>query len=662
MNIDFKNKRTIALLVTTGTLLVLTSAILAFIFLIPEKKIEIPDFLNKTKLEVETWMFDNDLTEERVTLTYEYNETVEKDIVVSQSIVAGEKLKKDELLSITLSNGFDPELVVTLPDFTGMTYENINQWFIDNKFSDVTYEYIPDEKIQKDIFIKSNLATNEAHRNEVIVISISVGTESVGVDITMPDFADYTKANIQAWGKTNNMAITFKNEASDKVAANKVISQSPKAGEATKTGEKVTVTISTGKGITAIKFDGKTKKDVDAWAKTNSIKITYVDAYDSKVASGTVITNKPNSGTIAANSTMTVTVSIGKPSIDNYTNKSIASFQTYIDGLNKNSANLKLTITEVQSTSTPGTILKQTINGNVVSAATTVDTGTTIVVEVAKTKSTTVENKAGTTEANFKTYVTGLGLVVGTKTERYSSTVASGLIISNDTGAKAAGATINYVLSKGAYSPTAASFDGKTEAEGNSLISSAVNQGAGNWTITYYQYLYNDTIASGKTYGCSIKGTSVACYVSLGPNTSRTVESKINTDEASFRTYITNLGLVPVKTGSDYSSTVAAGNILWNQTGPFTVGNQVKYTISDGVKPVATATVPSYSLQILSGGSYAISQQNVRSSFSSFTNLKFVEVVDNDPSISDGHIKSISEQPGAVIPVDKQITIEIVKR
>lgn len=662
MNIDFKNKRTIALLVTTGTLLVLTAAILAFIFLVPEKKIEIPDFLNKTKLEVETWMFDNDLTEERVTLTYEYNETIEKDSVVSQSIVAGEKLKKDELLSITLSNGFDPELVVTLPDFTGMTFENINQWFIDNKFSDVTYEYIPDEKIQKDIFIKSNLTTNEAHRNEVIVISISVGTESVGVDITMPDFADYTKANIQAWGKTNNMAITFKNEASDKVAANKVISQSPKAGEATKTGEKVTVTISTGKGITAIKFDGKTKKDVDAWAKTNSIKITYVDAYDSKVASGTVITNKPNSGTIAANSTMTVTVSIGKPSIDNYTNKSIASFQTYIDGLNKNSANLKLTITEVQSTSTPGTILKQTINGNVVSAATTVDTGTTIVVEVAKTKSTTVDNKAGTTEANFKTYVTGLGLVVGTKTERYSSTVASGLIISNDTGAKAAGATINYVLSKGTYSPTAASFDGKTEAEGNSLISSAVNQGAGNWTITYYQYLYNDTIASGKTYGCSIKGTSVACYVSLGPNTSRTVDSKINTDEASFKTYITNLGLVPVKTGSDYSSTVTAGNILWNQTGPFTVGNQVKYTISDGVKPVATATVPSYSLQILSGGSYAISQQNVRSSFSSFTNLKFVEVVDNDPSISDGHIKSISEQPGAVIPVDKQITIEIVKR
>ncbi|MEG2487771.1 PASTA domain-containing protein, partial [Anaerorhabdus sp.] len=138
MNINFKDKKTIALMITAGTLILLTAAIVAIVFLFPAKKIEIPDFSNKSKVDVDAWILENDLTVEDVTFTYEYNETTEKDMVLSQSILAGEKLKKDEVLNIILSNGYDPTLVVTIPDFKDMKYEEIHQWFTDNKFTDVT--------------------------------------------------------------------------------------------------------------------------------------------------------------------------------------------------------------------------------------------------------------------------------------------------------------------------------------------------------------------------------------------------------------------------------------------------------------------------------------------------------------------------------------------
>lgn len=625
MNINFKDKKTITLMITAGTLILLTAAIVAIVFLFPAKKIEIPDFSNKSKVDVDAWILENDLTVEDVTFTYEYNETTEKDMVLSQSILAGEKLKKDEVLNIILSNGYDPTLVVTIPDFKDMKYEEIHQWFTDNKFTDVTYEYIPDQKVKKDYFIKSNLTASEAHRNDMILISISVGTESVGVEITMPDFADYTKANIQAWGKTNNMSITFKTEASDKIAKDKVISQTPKAGETTKTGGKVTVTISTGKGTTAVKFDGKTKKDVDAWAKENGIKISYVEAYDNKIANGTVISNKPNSGTIATGSTMTVNISIGKPSIDNYTNKSKDSFQAYVDGLNKKSANIKISVTEVESDKAIGTILKQTINGKVVTGATTVDTGTTVYIEVAKVKSVAVASKAGSSYDDFKKYVEGLGMKVGAKTDRYNDTYNSGIIVSNDTGNKVPGTSINYVQSLGKFAITVGDLNNITKDAAQGKINNANNLGAA-WTISFSAPEEKPGIVSGNTFDCvvDLNSKKASCKVSKG--SSMTVENKAGVTESEFINYIKGLGMTPRKISEEYSTTVAKNSIIRNVNGPgYWPGATIDYVLSLGDDPAnATATFPNYSETTLIGGTLDATKTNVRNALSPFTNITFV--------------------------------------
>ncbi|SJZ85595.1 PASTA domain-containing protein [Anaerorhabdus furcosa] len=661
MNINFRDKKTIGLMVAAGILILLTIAIVAIFFLFPTKKIEIPDFTNKTKIDVDAWVVENDLTTDQVLFNYEFNESIIKDQVTSQSIVGGETLKKDDVLTITLSNGPDPDLIVTLPDFKDMTHDQIEAWFLENKFTDVTYEYIPDPKIKKDYFIKSNITEKEVRRSTPVLISISVGTESVGIEVTMPDFKDYTKANIQAWGKTNNITVTFKEEASETIASGKVISQDPKAGATTKTGGKITVTMSTGKGTAAVKFDGKTKKDVDAWAKTNNIKISYEETYDNKIANGTVISNTPNSGNMKSGATMTVKLSIGKPIIENYTNKSKDSFNAHIDSLNKKSANLKVTVTEVDSDKTPGTIIEQIINSKTVSSATTVDTGTTITIKVARLKSVNVESKAGASYDDFKKYVEGLGMKVGSKgTDRYSD-YTSGYIVSNDTGSKTVGTSINYVLSRGKYDPDVSTFDGKSTADAKAIIDTANGIGAG-WSITFSAPEQNTSVKSGLTFGCTKGSKTVTCKVSKGSPI--TVELKENMSETDFINYIKGLGLTASKVGSEYSETVGNGNIIRNQTGSnFWPGQTIEYVTSKGNDPAnAKATFPNYSLSTLNGSTLDETKSKVKTALSPFANISFVTesttTEDPRPNFMVLEISIAANTPDVLIST--QVTVKIL--
>ncbi|MBR4469845.1 MAG: hypothetical protein IKS54_00830 [Erysipelotrichaceae bacterium] len=60
-----------------------------------------------------------------------------------------------------------------------------------------------------------------------------------------------------------------------------------------------------------------------------------------------------------------------------------------------------------------------------------------------------VSSKAGSSESDFKAYIEGLGLVLGTKSTEYSDSVGEGKIIKNDTGTYKKGDKVNYTVSLG---------------------------------------------------------------------------------------------------------------------------------------------------------------------------------------------------------------------
>ncbi len=657
MKINFKERKTIALLIASVAMIFILVG--ALLMLTRTSNLEVPDFTTLSAEDAENWRIENKLDEEQVIIIEEFNEDIEEGKLISQTLDGGSTLGKKDILTLIFSQGHDPDRVIELPDFIGKTEEEIQKWFDENKFTDVSFEYVPNDSIKEGVFIESNITTPTAKRSDVILISISVGKESIGIEVTTPDFSTYTRANISAWAKTNNITVTFTSAISSTVEKGKVIKQSPQAGDTILTGGKLKITLSLGKGITVSDLKGKTKTEIDKWAKDNNLKVVYKEYYSNTVVKNKAISSSPT-GTLSEGSTVTVKLSIGKPTVSNYTEKSLAQFQAHIQNINANangSAKLTIKVVEQESTKTPGTILSQIINGKTVTGSTEVNTGTEITVNVAKEKKVSVVSKANSTVADFKSYIEGLGLVLGSKTERYSTSINSGLIISNDTGLKSLGASINYVVSLGAYNPTASSFDGKTKAEIDNIINSANQKGA-NWSINI-NYAYNNTIQKGISYGCSISGTQLNCNISNGSYI--TVVDKAGTTESAFLSYISSLGLNAAKRKTLYSDTIAAGSIIWNLTGSnFTEGNVVEYDLSLGKEPMLT--VPNYSLQLLSSGSYEASVANVQSTFAGFTNLTFVPVASDDAGQPDGLVLSISVAPGEVIPPDTAITVQIIQK
>ncbi|MFV0380197.1 MAG: PASTA domain-containing protein [Anaerorhabdus sp.] len=651
-----------------GSIIIVVSAVIVFsIALIGlvlslvsnNKSVEVIDFSNFKEEEVLKWFEDNKVDSESYLIEYEYSETIEEGKLISQSIDPKKTLEKDSVLTLFFSKGYDPKLLVDVIDFTSMKEEEIDKWFKDNKFSDVTYEYLPSLDIKEDYFIKSNITEKKISRDSVILISISVGKESVGVEINVPDFSKSSKKEIDSWAKENNISVKYTNTISKTISKGSVVSQKPKGGEKIKTGDTLSVSISIGKGITVNDLKGSTKSEVIAFARDNNLKYSFENYYSNSVKNDVVISSRPT-GTLTEGSTIIAKLSIGKPVVKNYTGKSLSQFQSHINAINANanqSAKLSIKTEEVESDKEkPGTIIEQKVGSTVMNSDKEVNTGTQIYVKVVKEKTINVSSKTNSSLSDFTNYIKGLGLVLGNKSTKYSTTIEKDFIISNDTGNKKLGSAVNYVLSLGSYNPSASSFDNQNESSIKNTINQANNLDAG-WSVSF-DYEYNNNIDKGVSYGCSISNKNLKCIISNGSYI--TVDSKIGTTEKEFIDYINSLGLKADKRNSIHSDTVAAGSIVWNQTGnEFKTGNTIVYDLSLGKENLVT--VPEYSLQLLSFGSFEESSEKVISTFSEFTNLDILAVDPDNPNQPSGLVVYISVKPGEKLRPDTLITVKIVK-
>ena len=441
MNIDFSNKKTIALLSAVGVLAIATIAAVVVLLTLPGKAIQVEDFSGKTVEEIKKWATENKLGDSQLVVEYEYSDTIDKDKLISQSIASEQKLNKDSVLTVVFSKGPDPDVEVTLPDFKDMTEEEIEKFVETNKLLDVTYEYAVDEKIEKGKFIKVNVTDTVIKRSTMLVFTISQGKDGTGEQIIVPDFSDYTKAKITNWAKANQVTINWKEEASDKIAKDKVISQDPKAGETIKTGDKITVTMSLGKTVTMKSLAKMSKDEAKKWLNDNGLVGEFSEAYSGSIEYGHVISNTPEKGDVKQGSTVKVKISLGKIKLESFVGKKKEDAESYKKKINNLEGNLTFTYSEVESTEPVGTIVSQGYDGGTYLAP-----GTTVNFQISKGKSITVENKAGVSEDEFKKYISGLGLSLGTRSTAYSDK-AAGTILENETGKKAAGSTVWYKVS-----------------------------------------------------------------------------------------------------------------------------------------------------------------------------------------------------------------------
>ena len=208
--------------------------------------VKVVNFVGQKKSDVEKWRKDKDIDASQVIYKYEYSEEKEKNVVLKQSLKAGESLNKDNDLKITLSNGADPSVTFELPDFTGKKEDEIKQWFKDKKFSNVVFKYEKNTEIGENTFISMDpAASTTVKRSDTVTVTICAPLE--GAEVSMIDMSSMSKDEINAWAEENKITIIYDEAYSDSIASGKVITTSIDANTIIHQGDTVTVTLSKGK-------------------------------------------------------------------------------------------------------------------------------------------------------------------------------------------------------------------------------------------------------------------------------------------------------------------------------------------------------------------------------------------------------------------------------
>ena len=208
--------------------------------------VKVVNFVNQKKSDVEKWRKDNDIDASQIIYKYEYSEEKDKNVVLKQSLKAGESMNKDNDLKITLSNGADPSVTFELPDFTGKKEDEIKQWFKDKKFSNVVYKYEKNPDIEENTFISMNpAASTTVKRSDTVTVTICAPLE--GAEVSMIDMSSMSKDEINAWAEENKITIIYDEAYSDSIDSGKVITTSVDANTIIHQGDTVTVTLSKGK-------------------------------------------------------------------------------------------------------------------------------------------------------------------------------------------------------------------------------------------------------------------------------------------------------------------------------------------------------------------------------------------------------------------------------
>ena len=233
--------------------------------------VKLPDFTGKDLSEARAWATENKL---KLKVDQTYNNKIETNKVISQKPKKESKIKKGSELIVESSLGADPEEKLTLPDFMTMKKSDAEKWIKENKAENIS---LIDEY------------------NETLEKGKPARFEIVNKEVTKENYKRKDKANMYySKGKE-----TFE------------------------------------KNISVPDFTKKMKTEVESWAKTNDIKVTYEEASSAEIPAESIISQSvAKDQKVAKKDSLTVTVSLGKgytvPNFADYTQEEAG---TAVDGL-----------------------------------------------------------------------------------------------------------------------------------------------------------------------------------------------------------------------------------------------------------------------------------------------------------------------------------------
>ena len=244
-------------------------------------QVRIPDYVGKPVSELKSWANRNDVTLE---ISEVFSLEVSKDFIISMDPLANSRIQKGSNMQVAISKGADPDEQILVPDFTGYTFFQIQEWLSTNKINNlrITYEFsdeIPSNQFVRIVFNDINIRPETYTRKDFGLIYVSNGPEVFTPNIKVPDWTTTNQdVNIvQAWANENQIDLTII-KVSSKVVVNGVISQSVAPETMVAKKSRMTVTISQGENVIVPDFS-KIKKADARLMSPSGYTLRFVEMY-----------------------------------------------------------------------------------------------------------------------------------------------------------------------------------------------------------------------------------------------------------------------------------------------------------------------------------------------------------------------------------------------
>ena len=440
-----------------------------------------------------------------VNVSYANSDTVASGKVISQSITGSKAAKKGDSVSIVVSSG---EVLFAVPNVVGSDRATAESALKSAGFKvEVADQY--SDTIEKDkVISQSETAGTNIKKNSTVLIVVSKGMQTV----TVPNVVGKDSSSAQKAMTDAGLSVSIQEQASDTVAAGKVISQSTAAGSSVKPGTPVTLIVSSGMPkVTVPNVVGSDRATAEKALSDNGLTSSVSEQYSDTVAAGIVMSQTVAAGSsVNKGSRVEIVVSRGPENagVPNVVGSDISSARSALEAagfkVNEGTRQYSDTVAE-------GIVISQDVAGG-----SQVKKGTTVTIIVSKGQEmVTVPSVVGMTYAQAESQLSHQGLKAARGSEEYSDTVQEGCVIrqSESAGSKLAkGSTVTIVVSKGRQ-PYTVSFNSNG---GTSVGSVTVKKGdtlsSGSLpvpTMDYYNF-------SGWTYnGAGVDGMTVSGDMTL---------------------------------------------------------------------------------------------------------------------------------------------------
>lgn len=170
-------------------------------------------------------------------------------------------------------------------------------------------------------------AGDTVKRGSQINVVIAGKGDNTSEMVKIPSVIGKTKSSAKSTLESAGFSVTFEyGDYNNSVAADVVTAQSPSAKKQAAKGSTVTVTLSPGqKPITVPKVVGASQSQAESALAGAGLKYTYADSqYSDTVPAGSVISQTKSGETVAAGTTITLTLSKGKQEISTNVSKGIS--------------------------------------------------------------------------------------------------------------------------------------------------------------------------------------------------------------------------------------------------------------------------------------------------------------------------------------------------